>query len=67
MPLLRYSTPELLSLWSESNKFRTWAKVEWAVAKAQEELGIIPKIGLSERLEKLINDEEFLGGYPKAG
>jgi adenylosuccinate lyase len=65
LPLLRYSTPELLSLWSESNKFRTWAKVEWAVAKAQEELGIIPKIGLSERLEKLINDEEFWEDIPR--
>ena len=65
LPLLRYSTPELLSLWSESNKFRTWAKVEWAVAKAQEELGIIPKIGLSERLEKLINDEEFWEYIPR--
>jgi adenylosuccinate lyase len=65
LPLLRYSTPELISLWSESNKFRTWAKVEWAVAKAQEELGIIPKIGLSERLEKLINDEEFWEDIPR--
>jgi len=65
LPLLRYSTPELLSLWSESNKFRIWAKVEWAVAKAQEELGIIPKIGLSERLEKLINDEEFWEDIPR--
>ncbi len=65
LPLLRYSTPELLSLWSESNKFRTWAKVEWAVAKAQEELGIIPKIGLSERLEKLINDEKFWEDIPR--
>ena len=65
LPLLRYSTPELLSLWSESNKFRTWARVEWAVAKAQEELDIIPKIGLSERLEKLINDEEFWEDIPR--
>jgi adenylosuccinate lyase len=65
LPLLRYLTPELLSLWSESNKFRTWAKVEWAVAKAQEELGIIPRIGLSERLEKLINDEEFWEDIPR--
>jgi adenylosuccinate lyase len=65
LPLLRYSTPELLSLWSESNKFRTWAKVEWAVSKAQEEVGIIPKIGLSERLEKLINDEEFWEDIPR--
>lgn len=65
LPLSRYSTQELLSLWSESNKFRTWARVEWAVAKAQEELGIIPKLGLSERLENLIKDEKFWENLPK--
>ncbi len=64
LPLKRYSTPELLSLWSEKNKFRTWAKVEWAVAKAQEELNIIPK-GLSNDIEKLIKDERFWEDAPK--
>lgn len=65
LPLLRYSTPELLYLWSESNKFRTWARVEWAVSKAQEELGIIPRRGLSERLENLINNDKFWESVPK--
>lgn len=65
LPLLRYSTPELLSLWSESNKFRTWARVEWAVSKPQEELGVIPKKGLSERLQKLIEDDKFWEDVPK--
>ncbi len=65
LPLLRYSTPELLSIWSETNRFRIWAKVEWAVARAQEEIGIIPKVGLSEKLEKLINDEKFWEDVPR--
>jgi len=65
MPLRRYSLPEMWGLWSEEEKFRTWAKVEWAVAKAQEELGIIPNVGLSESLEKLIEDEDFWRNVPR--
>ncbi len=65
MPLRRYSLPEMWRLWSEEEKFRTWARVEWAVAKAQEELGIIPKVGLSESLRKLIEDEDFWRDVPR--
>ena len=65
MPLRRYSLPEMWRLWSEEEKFRTWARVEWAVAKAQEELGIIPKVGLSESLEKLLEDEAFWREVPR--
>ncbi len=65
MPLRRYSLPEMWRLWSEEEKFRTWARVEWAVAKAQEELGIIPEVGLSESLRKLIEDEGFWRDVPR--
>ena len=65
MSLRRYSLPEMWKLWSEEEKFRTWARVEWAVAKAQEELGIIPKVGLSESLEKLLEDEAFWREVPR--
>ncbi|NPA79635.1 MAG: adenylosuccinate lyase [Thermotogae bacterium] len=52
-------------LWSEEEKFRTWAKVEWAVAKAQEEMGIIPKVGLSDSLAALLEDEDFWRDVPE--
>ncbi len=65
MPLRRYSLPEMWGVWSEEEKFRTWARVEWAVAKAQEDLGIIPKVGLSESLRKLIEDEDFWRDVPR--
>ncbi len=65
MPLRRYSLPQMWKLWSEEEKFRTWARVEWAVAKVQEELGIIPKVGLSESLERLLEDEAFWGEVPR--
>ncbi len=65
MPLRRYALPEMWELWSEEEKFRTWAKVEWAVAKAQEELGIIPKVGLSDSLKRLIEDKAFWREVPR--
>lgn len=39
----RYSRPEMSVLWSVENKFSKMLEVEIAVAKAQSELGIIPK------------------------
>lgn len=39
----RYSRPEMSVLWSVENKFSKMLQVEIAVAKAQSELGIIPK------------------------
>ncbi len=39
----RYSRAEMSVLWSQENKFSKMLQVEIAVAKAQSELGIIPK------------------------
>jgi adenylosuccinate lyase len=41
--IARYLTPEMRRLWSEEHKFRTWLRVEQAVAAAQARLGIIPR------------------------
>ena len=65
MPLRRYALPEMWDLWSEGEKFRMWAKVEWAVARAQEDLGVIPKVGLSESLKKLLEDDDLWKEVPK--
>ena len=39
----RYTLPEMQALWSEEAKFQSWLLVEKAVARAQAELGLIPK------------------------
>jgi adenylosuccinate lyase len=38
----RYSTPEMRSLWSEANTYRTWLEVELAATEAWESLGEVP-------------------------
>ena len=38
----RYSTPEMRSLWSEANTYRTWLEVELAATDAWEALGQVP-------------------------
>jgi adenylosuccinate lyase len=48
----RYSTSQMTEIWADERRFRYWLRVEKAVARAQEELGIIPK-GLSECLADL--------------
>jgi len=48
----RYETEEIRNIFSEEHKMEVWVLVEKAVARVQEELGIIPK-GLSRRLEKI--------------
>lgn len=48
----RYSTPEMQEIWADEHRFRYWLRVEKAVARAQEKLGIIPA-GLSKCLEAL--------------
>ncbi|MCS7218424.1 MAG: adenylosuccinate lyase [Thermus sp.] len=45
----RYQTPEMARLWSEENRYRTWALVEAYALEAWEALGQVPK-GLSARL-----------------
>ncbi len=39
----RYSRKELISIWSEENKYKIWLDVEIAAAQAMEKLGQIPK------------------------
>ncbi len=38
----RYSTPEMLDLWSEAERYRTWLEVELAATEAWEALGDVP-------------------------
>ena len=39
----RYSRKELVSIWSEENKYKIWLDVEIAAAQAMEKYKIIPK------------------------
>jgi len=39
----RYSTKDMKRIWSDYNKFKTWEKVEIAVAEIMKDKGIIPK------------------------
>jgi len=39
----RYTSKEMLRIWSETHKLETWLIVELAVAEAQANLGLIPK------------------------
>ena len=43
----RYSTKDMEQIWSDQNKFKTWEKVEIAVAEVMSEKGIVPKKSLS--------------------
>jgi len=52
--ITRYSTPEISGIWADENRFRYWLRVEKAVARAEEKLGIIPE-GLYKCL-KDVND-----------
>jgi adenylosuccinate lyase len=48
----RYTTKEMGEVWSEENKFRKWLEIEKAVARAQADLGIIPKKAANDINEK---------------
>ncbi|MBN1558691.1 adenylosuccinate lyase [candidate division KSB1 bacterium] len=50
--IARYTRPEMGSIWSDDNKFRTWLQVEIAVCEAQAELGRIPYDALQVIREK---------------
>ena len=39
----RYSTDEMNNIWSDFNRFKTWEKVELAVAEVMVKKGIVPK------------------------
>lgn len=53
--IARYQTPEMARLWSEENRYRTWALVEAYAFEAWEALGQAPK-GLSQRLLKALEE-----------
>lgn len=41
--ILRYTSPEMASLWSPETKFATWLEIELLAAEAQARLGMIPQ------------------------
>ena len=47
----RYSRKELVSIWSEENKYKIWLDIEIAAAQAMEKLRLIPK-GVSTTVRK---------------
>lgn len=53
--IARYQTPEMARLWSEENRYRTWALVEAYALEAWEELGQTPR-SLSQRLLKALEE-----------
>ena len=42
----RYFTKDMKRIWSDQNRFKTWEKVEIAVAEVMTEMGIVPKKSL---------------------
>ncbi len=51
----RYTLKEMGDIWSEENKYKTWLKVELAVCKAWNKLGIIP----NDALKRIQNNADF--------
>lgn len=51
----RYSTPEMTTLWSEANRYRTWLKVELAATEAWESVGDIPA-GTTASMQALFDE-----------
>ena len=52
----RYTTPEMRTLWSEANKYRTWLTVELAATEAWESLGEVPT-GTAARILEGLRDK----------
>lgn len=44
----RYARPEMAALWTEENKYATWARVEVLASTAQAELGVVDAASLEE-------------------
>ncbi|MFD0267650.1 adenylosuccinate lyase [Streptomyces sp. NPDC127106] len=44
----RYSRPEMAALWTEENKYATWARVEVLATTAQVELGVVDEACLED-------------------
>ena len=58
----RYGTPEMRRVWEEENKLEKMLKVEAALAKAQAELGLIPKEAAEEINKKQNNNQSDCNG-----
>ena len=48
----RYSTKDMKRIWSDHNKFKTWEKVEIAVAEIMKDKGIVPEQSFNTIKEK---------------
>ena len=48
----RYSTKDMNRIWSDHNKFKTWEKVEIAVAEIMKDKGIVPEKSFNTIKEK---------------
>ena len=44
----RYSTPEMVEIWSDKNKYQKWMDVEIAVCEAWSLEGVVPKKSLNK-------------------
>jgi len=49
----RYTTPEMASLWSDGDMYRTWLEVELAACRSMEKAGSVPE-GTADRVEKAV-------------
>ena len=49
----RYTTPEMKALWSETNRYRAWLRVELAALEAWESLGEVPS-GTAQRIRETL-------------
>jgi adenylosuccinate lyase len=57
----RYSHPEMLALWGEENKYKTWIEVELLAAEGMEKVGLIPSgTAASIRAKASIDVERIL-------
>lgn len=54
----KYTTPEMMEIWSDRNKFARWLDVELAVCRAWAEDGVIAPEDLAVILERASFDEE---------
>ena len=49
----RYTTPQMKTLWSETNRYRAWLRVELAATEAWEDLGAVPE-GTARRIRETL-------------
>src|SRR2546430_9579418 len=67
----RVADPGIRALYKQENRWQTWLDVEVALARAQAELGVIPKeaaeaIARAARLE-LLDPARIDEGFPRTG